>query len=419
MKKEKESGRSMVEMLGVLAIIGVLSVGGIAGYTTAMNKHRANQILNGASVRAIVVSTQIQRGSETPTLGEFTDNEVGGARFGTGVQNANGTADWTTTDKRFSLTLTGVDEKICDQMKATVGQNSIIREINEGCTTITYNNDLSTTTSMTDHKDSTSCESAGGVWDEATKTCGCPGRYTGSNCEVAPTSCPSGTTTTESGKCQYCHKYDESQCIECTVEQEGICVDEGCYCYNSKTQNAECNYLYCAVCDKSGEKPDAICPSGIGNCYCYNKETQNVKCYSPFCIICDKDGATPTPYVDGSVKFCYNPETQNMAHNGSNYAVCDKNGEKPNAICSDYDKCYCYNQETQNVKCTPITCSICDKKSSEPDVMCSVHGDCVCYNATTQNAACDEWPCVVCEKSSATPIAYCNGDTNTCSCVAE
>ena len=29
--KSEQSGRSMVEMLGVLAIIGVLSVGGIAG----------------------------------------------------------------------------------------------------------------------------------------------------------------------------------------------------------------------------------------------------------------------------------------------------------------------------------------------------------------------------------------------------
>ena len=29
--KQKEKGRSMVEMLGVLAIIGVLSIGGIAG----------------------------------------------------------------------------------------------------------------------------------------------------------------------------------------------------------------------------------------------------------------------------------------------------------------------------------------------------------------------------------------------------
>ena len=48
--KKAETGRSMVEMLGVLAIIGVLSVGGIAAYTTAMNKHRANEILNRASM---------------------------------------------------------------------------------------------------------------------------------------------------------------------------------------------------------------------------------------------------------------------------------------------------------------------------------------------------------------------------------
>ena len=38
-----ERGRSMVEMLGVLAIIGVLSVGGIAGYSSAMNKFKINK----------------------------------------------------------------------------------------------------------------------------------------------------------------------------------------------------------------------------------------------------------------------------------------------------------------------------------------------------------------------------------------
>ena len=38
----KERGRSMVEMLGVLAIVGVLSIGAISGYTYAMSKHRAN-----------------------------------------------------------------------------------------------------------------------------------------------------------------------------------------------------------------------------------------------------------------------------------------------------------------------------------------------------------------------------------------
>ena len=42
---ENETGRSMIEMLGVLAIIGVLSVGGIAGYSKAMQKYRINKTI--------------------------------------------------------------------------------------------------------------------------------------------------------------------------------------------------------------------------------------------------------------------------------------------------------------------------------------------------------------------------------------
>ena len=53
--KKLESGRSMVEMLGVLAIIGVLSVGGIAGYSLSMRRHRANQIVDYVSKYALVV----------------------------------------------------------------------------------------------------------------------------------------------------------------------------------------------------------------------------------------------------------------------------------------------------------------------------------------------------------------------------
>ncbi len=42
---KKESGRSMIEMLGVLAIIGVLSIGAIAGYSKAMEKHKLNKTI--------------------------------------------------------------------------------------------------------------------------------------------------------------------------------------------------------------------------------------------------------------------------------------------------------------------------------------------------------------------------------------
>ena len=57
MTNVNESGRSMVEMLGVLAIIGVLSIGGIAGYTMAMNRYRANEVLDAASKVAIIAMT--------------------------------------------------------------------------------------------------------------------------------------------------------------------------------------------------------------------------------------------------------------------------------------------------------------------------------------------------------------------------
>ncbi len=44
--KIEQLGRSMIEMLGVLAIIGVLSVGGIAGYSKAMMKHNINKTID-------------------------------------------------------------------------------------------------------------------------------------------------------------------------------------------------------------------------------------------------------------------------------------------------------------------------------------------------------------------------------------
>ena len=45
-KYDVSAGRSMIEMLGVLAIIGVLSVGGISGYSKAMEKYKINKILD-------------------------------------------------------------------------------------------------------------------------------------------------------------------------------------------------------------------------------------------------------------------------------------------------------------------------------------------------------------------------------------
>ena len=55
--KKLEAGRSMIEMLGVLAIIGVLSVGGIAGYSKAMNKFKTNKIADNVSMLVANIKT--------------------------------------------------------------------------------------------------------------------------------------------------------------------------------------------------------------------------------------------------------------------------------------------------------------------------------------------------------------------------
>lgn len=48
--KSEEFGRSMIEMLGVLAIVGLLSVGGIAGFSKAMAKYKFDRALTTLSL---------------------------------------------------------------------------------------------------------------------------------------------------------------------------------------------------------------------------------------------------------------------------------------------------------------------------------------------------------------------------------
>lgn len=43
--KENQNGRSMIEMLGVLAVVGVLSVGGLSVFTKAQNEHKLSQLV--------------------------------------------------------------------------------------------------------------------------------------------------------------------------------------------------------------------------------------------------------------------------------------------------------------------------------------------------------------------------------------
>ena len=73
----EESGRSMVEMLGTLAMIGVLSVVGLSIYKHALNSHRANEIINSVSLMSLMASNQLSLNG-TFSLGEFNNQTSNG-----------------------------------------------------------------------------------------------------------------------------------------------------------------------------------------------------------------------------------------------------------------------------------------------------------------------------------------------------
>ena len=60
--KSLQTGRSMIEMLGVLEIIGVISIGFLLSYRYAIDKYKADATLDEISRRLVVVSLQYAKG---------------------------------------------------------------------------------------------------------------------------------------------------------------------------------------------------------------------------------------------------------------------------------------------------------------------------------------------------------------------
>ena len=106
----KETGRSMVEMIGVLAVAGVLSIGGVAGYRYAMDKMNANDIINEVKKRAVTASQQRILGHDI-NLSEYGDN----GRI-KGIHAVTVTNDYAGDKGFFALTVSAVPQRVCDDI---------------------------------------------------------------------------------------------------------------------------------------------------------------------------------------------------------------------------------------------------------------------------------------------------------------
>ena len=63
------SGRSMIEMLGVLAIVGILSAGGIAGYSMAMQSYKTKALIEKIQTIALA-ARNVYKGKYTELTAE-------------------------------------------------------------------------------------------------------------------------------------------------------------------------------------------------------------------------------------------------------------------------------------------------------------------------------------------------------------
>ena len=245
-----ESGRSMVEMLGTLAVIGVLSVGSIAGYRYAMDNYYTNEILAGASQRAVLVAAQIASGREA-SLKEFDKIETAGGRFGREVK--------TDIEGEFGITVTGVKESVCKNiLKATEGTDTILAK--------------------TDGSDLTEGDCSG---DENTfmfvysNDLGKGGEDTDPAC--ADVTCPEGSTCSR-GQCQC-----SNGLFVCGTQ----CCAEGTYCTGPNVSGGS----YTCVKPTSGCTKNSDCKDAEGNVdttkYC---KFSNGSCTNPGTGTCTDKG---------------------------------------------------------------------------------------------------------------------------------
>ena len=125
LKHNDQSGRSMVEMLGVLAIIGVLSVGGIYGYSKAMAKFKLIKAQDQITmllmnIRAAYATSPTYEGLDAQAAADFnlapsemisgsgTDTKLYGAFGGeVKVEAASGASTY------FHIRMTGLGKEAC------------------------------------------------------------------------------------------------------------------------------------------------------------------------------------------------------------------------------------------------------------------------------------------------------------------
>ena len=254
-----ESGRSMVEMLGTLAIIGVLSIGGIAGYKYGMDKYKANQTINDVMLMGVDMITQLSQNRGTPTLSSDWGTKTTAGYDFTVVPNPE-------DETQYGIQITGVPSSICKMVGDGLKQTVAVYVGNED-----YNSN--TETDPCDESNSNTME------------------FYFEHASIMGTECK---TNTDCGEGNYC---DNGWCFSGDKPEITKVLDVSC------TSSEDCNINWTGSCAK--------CLTNIGKCvdadlnwgYACTLKTGNVagQCYNGECVA---KGCNDTRPCADANKFC-------------------------------------------------------------------------------------------------------------------
>ena len=131
---KNQSGRSMLEIISVLAIVGVLSVGGLYIYRVAMNKHKVDEILASIHLKTVAIADAMQNKSFESATQMNTFLQGFATNVGTYQINFEVPQDVAFDGKMYTTKITTQSGKplkggLCHQLMKSMIEQKIITDI--------------------------------------------------------------------------------------------------------------------------------------------------------------------------------------------------------------------------------------------------------------------------------------------------
>ena len=273
-KEGPERGRTLIEMLAVLVIIGIMVIAGLTGLSLAMRKVKVENNIKDMNLVAVDIFSE-------PV--NFARTNIGQGIVFRGMSGSKQTATKTAEDM-FSVSMTNLETSVCEDMFEQAHNYEMIHESTFTQPDICVNGQAIFYYQLDNHiNDNQGC-GYGMVWNETAGMC-CRSFTVpdSSECRIyTETSaskgvCPDYTQTNLSGPCGTNGYCNNGECVPCPATSESCSIESDEY--DTETQ--------CLLTKKVTCGENEICTNG--SCVCSN----GYELYNGVCLpICNGSGMT-------------------------------------------------------------------------------------------------------------------------------